>query len=118
MGPSFGTMIWPNVIRKIKLNSSDMNEIILAPCDVINKIKQNSSDINDIILAPCDAGYVQSCTGLDLVSDYMVKKVIFEKIEFFIKNKNFQKVLKLKIYYAKWTLRIEVVNGKKIYLLL
>jgi hypothetical protein len=26
--------------------------------------------------------------------------------------------LKFKIYHAKWTLRIEVVNGKKIYLLL
>jgi hypothetical protein len=26
-------------------------------------------------------------------------------------NNFFQKVLKLKIYYAKWTLRIEVVNG-------
>jgi hypothetical protein len=47
----------------------------------------------------------------------MVKKVIFEKIEFFIKNKKFQKVLKLKIYYAKWTLRIEVVNGKKIFII-
>jgi hypothetical protein len=43
---------------------SDMNEIILAPCDVISKIKQNSSDMNETILAPCDAGYVQSCTGL------------------------------------------------------
>jgi hypothetical protein len=53
----------PNVISKIKQNSSDMNEIILAACDVISKIKQNSSDMNEIILAPCDAGYVQSCTG-------------------------------------------------------
>jgi hypothetical protein len=44
-----------------------MNEIILAPCDVIGKIKQNSSDINEIILAPCDAGYVQSCTGLNVM---------------------------------------------------
>jgi hypothetical protein len=50
-------------LNKIKQNSSDMNEIILAPCDVISKIKQNSSDMNEIILAPCDAGYVQSCTG-------------------------------------------------------
>jgi hypothetical protein len=32
--------------------------------NVISKIKQNSSDMNEIILAPCDAGYVQSCTGL------------------------------------------------------
>jgi hypothetical protein len=53
----------PNVISKIKQNFSDMNEIILAPCDVISKIKQHSSDMNEIILAPCDAGYVQSCTG-------------------------------------------------------
>jgi hypothetical protein len=64
-----------------------MNEIILAPCDVINKTKQN----------------------------YNVKKVIFEKIEFFIKNKKVLKVLKLKFYYAKWTLQIEVVNGNLIY---
>jgi hypothetical protein len=46
LGPPFGTPIWdtpiwdPNVISKIKQNSSDMNEIILAPCDVISKIKQ------------------------------------------------------------------------------
>jgi hypothetical protein len=33
--------------------------------NVISKIKQNSSDMNEIILAPCDAGYVQSCTGLN-----------------------------------------------------
>jgi hypothetical protein len=31
--------------------------------NVISKIKQNSSDMNEIILAPCDAGYVQNCTG-------------------------------------------------------
>jgi hypothetical protein len=54
----------PYVISQIKQHSSDMNEFILAPCDVISKIKQNSSDRNEIILAPCDAGYVQSCTGL------------------------------------------------------
>jgi hypothetical protein len=42
-----------------------MNEIILALCDVISKIKQNSSDINEILLAHCDAGYVQSCTGFN-----------------------------------------------------
>jgi hypothetical protein len=45
-----------------------MNEIILAPYDVISKIKQNSSDMNEIILAPCDAGYVQSCTGLQFTT--------------------------------------------------
>jgi hypothetical protein len=33
-----------------------MNKIILAPCDFISKIKQNSSDMNEIILASCDAG--------------------------------------------------------------
>jgi hypothetical protein len=67
MGPTFRTPIlelMPNVISIIKQNSSDMNEIILAPCDVTSKIKQYSSDMNEIILAPCDAGYVQSCTGL------------------------------------------------------
>jgi hypothetical protein len=44
-----GTLIW-GVILELMLN-------------VISKIKQNSSDMNEIILAPCDAGYVQSCTG-------------------------------------------------------
>jgi hypothetical protein len=62
----------PNVISKIKQNSSDMNEIILAPCDVISKIKQNSSDMNEIILAPCDAGYVQSCTGCEQFDDNLI----------------------------------------------
>jgi hypothetical protein len=44
----------------------------------------------------------------------MVKKVIFKKTNFLSKIKKIKKILKLKIYYAKWTLRIEVVNGKKI----
>jgi hypothetical protein len=35
--------------------------------NIISKIKQNSSDMNEIILAPCDAGYVQSCTGLLMI---------------------------------------------------
>jgi hypothetical protein len=35
----------------------------LDPDFGISKIKQNSSDMNEIILAPCDAGYVQNCTG-------------------------------------------------------
>jgi hypothetical protein len=47
-----------------------MNEIILAPFDVISKIKQNSSDMNEIILASCDAGYVQSCTGFVFMCKY------------------------------------------------
>jgi hypothetical protein len=37
MGPTLRTLILElmlNVISKIKQNSSDMNEIILAPCDV------------------------------------------------------------------------------------
>jgi hypothetical protein len=44
-----GTLIWGVIL-----------ELMLY---VISKIKQNSSDMNEIILAPCDAGYVQSCTG-------------------------------------------------------
>jgi hypothetical protein len=36
-----------------------------------------------------------------------------QKIEFFKKQISFQKIPKLKFYYAKWTLQIEVVNGKK-----
>jgi hypothetical protein len=42
--------------------------------NVISKIKQNSSDMNEIILAPCDAGYVQSCTGLLLLEKLEPKK--------------------------------------------
>jgi hypothetical protein len=44
---------------------------MLAPCDVISQIKQNSSDMNEIILAPCDAGYVQSCTGFRMFCDFL-----------------------------------------------
>jgi hypothetical protein len=40
------------------------------------------------------------------------KKSFLKKTNFFIKNKKFQKIIKIKIYYAKWTLRIEVVYGK------
>jgi hypothetical protein len=66
LGPRFGTLIWGviwdpdlggdlvgdlggdptfrtpilELISKFIQNSSDMNEIILAPCDVISKIKQ------------------------------------------------------------------------------
>jgi hypothetical protein len=58
--PIWDTDLGPHVISKIKQNSSDINEIILAPCYVISKIKQNSSDMNESY----DAGYVQSCTGL------------------------------------------------------
>jgi hypothetical protein len=79
----------PYVISQIKQHSSDMNEFILAPCDVISKIKQNSSDMNEIILAPCDAGYVQSCTGSSIspiqstpfIEIYRLLPVILPKIE-------------------------------------
>jgi hypothetical protein len=70
IGPTFRTPIlelMPNAKFNKILVIWNMNEIILAPCDVIGKIKQNSSDINEIILAPCDAGHVQSCTGLNVM---------------------------------------------------
>jgi hypothetical protein len=38
----------------------------MDPDYVISKIKQNSSDMNEIILAPCDAGYVQSQRALGI----------------------------------------------------
>jgi hypothetical protein len=38
---------------------------------------------------------------------------IADKKSIFFKQIFFQKFQKLKIYYAKWTLRIEVVYGKK-----
>jgi hypothetical protein len=40
-----------------------------------------------------------------------------KKSNFLSKIKNFKKVLKFKIYNATWTLRIEVVNGKKIFII-
>jgi hypothetical protein len=40
-----------------------------------------------------------------------VKTRIPDKKSIFFKQIYFQKILKLKIYYAKWTLQIEVVNG-------
>jgi hypothetical protein len=43
------------------------------------KFKQNSSDMNEIILAPCDAGYVQSCTGLIWTITHFNKLVDFGK---------------------------------------
>jgi hypothetical protein len=66
LGPPIWTLIWTSIWDTPIWDPNlgyEMNEIILAPCDVISKIKQNSSDMNEIILAPCDAGYVQSCTG-------------------------------------------------------
>jgi hypothetical protein len=56
-----------------------MNKIILAPCDFISKIKQNSSDMNEIILASCDAGYVQNCTGLIMIFIFLNKCGLFQK---------------------------------------
>jgi hypothetical protein len=53
MEPRFGTSFYPTFRTPI---------LKLMP-NAISKIKQISSDMNEIILAPCDAGYVQSCTG-------------------------------------------------------
>jgi hypothetical protein len=61
---------------------------------VISKIKQNSSDMNEIILVPCDAGYVQNCTGC--VFNYFAQSEHFLpsafcgllRKQFFIKVKN------------------------------
>jgi hypothetical protein len=69
-----------------------------------------------------------------LILEFFEKKIVFKKIDFLsdILNKNpdprqkidfyfltifFQKVPKLKIYYAKWTLRIDVLNGKKLFVI-
>jgi hypothetical protein len=40
-----------------------------------------------------------------------------QKIEFLFFLISFQNNLKFKIYYAKWTLQIEVVNGQNIFLI-
>jgi hypothetical protein len=56
LGPLSGTAIW----------DPDLGPQFGMP-NVISKIKQNSSDMNEIILAPCDAGYVQNCTGFTLL---------------------------------------------------
>jgi hypothetical protein len=48
--------------------------------NVISKIKQNSSNMNEIILAPCDAGYVQSCTGFKKGVQNSKKKLVAQKV--------------------------------------
>jgi hypothetical protein len=55
LGPRFKTPIWD-------LDYPDLEPRFGTPMSLA-KFKQNSSDMNEIILAPCDAGYVQSCTG-------------------------------------------------------
>jgi hypothetical protein len=42
---------------------------------------------------------------------------IADKKRIFFKQFFFQKILKLNIYYAKWTLRIEVVNGNFLFII-
>jgi hypothetical protein len=45
--------------------------------NAISKIKQNSSDMNEIILAPCDARYVQSCTGYGMILVLWISDSVF-----------------------------------------
>jgi hypothetical protein len=71
---------------------------------------------------------VQKKPSKPLILEFSEKKFVFKKIRFFVwypeKNPDpkqkidfllffisFQKNLKFKIYYEKWTLRIAVVNG-------
>jgi hypothetical protein len=69
LGPQFGTLIWdPDIGGGMGFGEWYFGPTLRTPIielmsNVISKIKQNSSDMNEIILAPCDAGYVQSCTG-------------------------------------------------------
>jgi hypothetical protein len=69
LGPLFGTLIvdldlgHPHLGPRFK--TPPFGTPIWDP-NVISKIKQNSSDMNEIILASCDAGYVQNCTGLNM----------------------------------------------------
>jgi hypothetical protein len=61
MVPPFWTLIW-KVIWGVKWDPDlrgDMGPTLRTPIlelmlNVISKIKQNSSDMNEIILAPCD----------------------------------------------------------------
>jgi hypothetical protein len=64
--PRFGNPIWnPDLGPQfLGVHPSFRTLILRLMPNVISKIKQNSSDMNEIILAPCDAGYVQNCTGL------------------------------------------------------
>jgi hypothetical protein len=57
---------------------------------VISEIKQNSSDMNEIILAPCDAGYVQNCTGflVNLGHDSAEKLTQEMRVFSFLKSTN------------------------------
>jgi hypothetical protein len=63
--PQFGNPIWnPDLGPQfLGVHPTFRTPNLRLMPNVISKIKQNSSDMNEIILAPCDAGYVQNCTG-------------------------------------------------------
>jgi hypothetical protein len=67
--PRFGNPIWnPDLGPQfLRVHPTFRTPISRLMPNVISKIKQNSSDMNEIILAPCDAGYVQNCTGFKWV---------------------------------------------------
>jgi hypothetical protein len=67
--PLFWGVIWGVIWDPDFQFGGDMGPTFRTPIleQMISKIKQNSSDMNEIILAPCDAGYVQSCTGLKMI---------------------------------------------------
>jgi hypothetical protein len=81
LGRPFGTPIWdtPHLGPQFGTPTWDPN--------AISKIIQTSSDMNEIIQAPCDAGYVQSCTGFILfafsskfstMEPYLFNKVLYQ----------------------------------------
>jgi hypothetical protein len=61
--PSFQGLLLPPYFRDYSASPAKIHFKFVEACV---KLKNAVfSDMNEIILAPCDAGYVQNCTGLD-----------------------------------------------------
>jgi hypothetical protein len=82
VGPRFGTPIWDPDLGHPHLGPRFGTPMSLA------KIKQNSSDMNEIILVPCDAGYVQNCTGFKTCLYKLCQKlnIKFKFVSTYVKN--------------------------------
>jgi hypothetical protein len=79
--------------------------------NVISKIKQNSSDMNEIILAPCDAGYVQSCTGFKCSDMYYLGSVAGPVIQVILGGRNLRMVWSTGDFGSGYSYDISVRTG-------
>jgi hypothetical protein len=75
-----------------------------------NKNKNNKKKKNNKVKSKPLELFELAGKKIDFLSGILKTIRIPDEIDFFFKT--FQKNSKFKIYYAKWTLRIEVVNGQ------